>query len=338
MALEISSDKVVCARCGRMFGKRRGNFSVSYAAMYKGAGYLTVCKTCVEDMYSAYLSQCNDAKLAVRQMCRKLDLFWDPGLYDSMLSQSTAQTVMTHYLSRVNTVNRAGKSYDDTLSNEGTLWMFEPNVAEQQRDDPEPAPVADEADDVPDEVKLFWGSGYTSEMYRDLEQRRESWVANLPSDAESDARTDALIRQICMLETDINRARAKGKSVDKSVTALNGLIGSLTKIQKKQDDVDSSVADTPLGVWLYRYENMRPLPEIDEDLKDVNRVRRYVFTWMGHLCKMLGLKNGYSRMYEDEIARLRVDKPEYDGDDDEAFFAEVMMDEPPGTEVSDTGG
>ena len=43
-------------------------------------------------------------------------------------------------------------------------------------------------------------------------------------------------------------------------------------------------------------------------------------------------------MYEDEIARLRVDKPEYDGDDDEAFFAEVMMDEPPGTEVSDTGG
>lgn len=340
MAIEISSDKVVCSRCGKMFGKRRGNFSVSYASMYKGIGYLTVCKPCIEEMYSSYLSQCNDAKLAVRQMCRKLDLFWDPNVFDSMMKQSTSQTVMLHYLNRVNTVSRAGKSYDDTLSTEGTLWKFDTydeSDTELESDANLVIENTDEADDISEDIKLFWGSGYSSDAYRELEQRRASWVASLPADAVSDAGTDALIRQICSLEMDINKARASGRSVDKSVTALNTLIGSITKMQKKQDDTDSSMADTPLGVWLYRYENMRPLPEIDDDLKDVNHVRRYVFTWMGHLCKMLGLKNGYTRMYEDEIAKLRVDKPEYDGDDDEAFYAEVMMDEPPGTEVSDTG-
>ncbi len=338
MALELSSDKVVCPRCGRMFGKRKGNFSVSYAAMYKGIGYLTVCKQCVEDLYSMYLSQCNDAKLAVRQMCRKLDLIWDQNVFDSMMKQSTSQTVMGHYLNRVNTVSRAGKCYDDTLAAEGTLWMFD--IAEQIEQEPDPQEDADviyEDDDISDDIKLFWGAGYSADAYRELEQRRASWVASLPSDAVADAGTDALIRQICSLEMDINKARASGKSVDKSVTALNALIGSITKMQKKQDDTDSSVNDTPLGVWLYRYENLRPLPEIDDDLKDVNHVKRYVFTWMGHLCKMLGLKNGYTRMYEDEINRLRVDKPEYDGDDDEAFYAEMMLDEPPGAEVSDTG-
>ena len=100
--------------------------------------------------------------------------------------------------------------------------------------------------------------------------------------------------------------------------------------QKKQEDADAALTNTPLGVWLYRYENKRPLPEVDEELKDVNGIRKYVFTWMGHLCKMLGLKNAYSQLYEDEIARLRVDKPEYDGDDDKLLFNEALSAEPPG--------
>ena len=62
-------------------------------------------------------------------------------------------------------------------------------------------------------------------------------------------------------------------------------------------------------------------------MKDVNGIRKYVFTWMGHLCKMLGLKNGYAKLYEDEIERLRVNRPEYDGDDDEAFMNRLFEEE-----------
>jgi len=347
MAFEVNNERVICSRCGLAFTKRSGNFYACRASIYKGLGYLTICKECIEQMYSTYLSQCKNAKDAVRQMCRKIDIIWNENAYDTVSAKATAHTIMSQYIKYTNTLNYVGKSYDDTLLNEGTLWSFCDKPIPVQRKfehDMLPSDVGqlndqdeDVQDDISDDVKAFWGSGYSADVYRELEQRRASWVASLPSDAISDAGTDALIRQICSLELDINRARAAGRSVDKSVTALNALIGSITKMQKSQDTTDSSALETPLGVWLYRFENQRPLPEIDDSLKDVNGIRRYVFTWMGHLCKMLGLKNGYVKMYEEEIERLRVNKPEYDGDDDEAFFAEVMLDEPPGTEMSDTG-
>ena len=72
-----------------------------------------------------------------------------------------------------------------------------------------------------------------------------------------------------------------------------------------------------MGVWLYRFENERPLP----DEYDESKILKYIFTWMGHLCKMLGVKgNKYTKLYEDEIAKYAVEKPEYDGDDEDSFL------------------
>lgn len=322
MPIEVGSDKSICYRCGTAYGRRKGYFPVSYAAIHKGVGYVPVCKNCIDDMYNKYLSQCNDAKLAVRQVCRKLDLFWNEGVYEVVARKNTPRSMMTQYIAKINTVSYAGKSYDDTLSSEGTLWSF--CKAEASPSDAAPNnDIRDEdrdvsIEDIPNDVKVFWGSGYTPSMYLELEQRRSYWMSRFPPDVELDIGTEALIRQICSLELDINRDRAAGRSVDKSVTALNALLGSanLKPVQKKKDDADAALANTPMGVWLYRYENERPLPEIDEDLKDVNRLKKYIFTWMGHLCKMLGVKNSYSQMYEDEIERLKVELPEYDGDDD----------------------
>lgn len=334
MPIEMSSDKAICTRCGTEYSRRKGYFPVSYAILYKGIGYIPVCKTCIDSMYNSYLSQCNDAKKAVRQMCRKLDLFWSETVYEIVSRKSTTRSMMTQYIAKINTVTYAGKSYDDTLSEDGTLWSFgvsEPVLAEPIiEDDSIPdEPQETDIDEIPDEVKAFWGSGYTPSMYRELEQRRAYWMSNYPKDVELDAGAETLIRMICAMELDINKDRAAGRSVEKSITALNTLLGSanLKPVQKKQDDTDIALANTPMGVWLYRYENKRPLPEVDDDLKDVSGIKKYIFTWMGHLCKMLGIKNTYSKMYDDEIARLRVEHPEYDGDDDETMMSEVLSED-----------
>lgn len=332
----METDRVICARCGKTYPKRKGNFRVSYAACHKGLGYLPICCDCIDSLYNTYLAQCNNAKDAVRQMCRKLDLYWSESAYESVEKKSTTRTIMSQYIQRINTMTYAGKSYDDTLSNEGTLWAFtgQPSLVERPVVVQPRAAEDDttELDDIPEEVIAFWGSGYTAEMYLELEQRRSYWMSRLPDGTDIDIGTEALIRQICPLELDINKYRAAGRDVDKLVANLDKLIGSagLKPGQKKQEDADATLTNTPLGVWLYRYENKRPLPEVDEELKDVNGIRKYVFTWMGHLCKMLGLKNAYSQLYEDEIARLRVDKPEYDGDDDELLFNEALSAEPSG--------
>ena len=337
MPIEMSTDRAQCAKCGSMYGRRKGNFPVHYGALYKGIGHLTVCKECVDKMYDGYLAQCNDARTAVRQMCRKLDLFWSDNVYEIVARKSSTKTMMTQYLAKINTVTYAGKSYDDTLSQEGTLWSFcgdsgDNQFAEVRSEGQEVQCV--KIEDIPDDVIEFWGTGYEDDpnMYVLLEQRRKYWIDNLPDGTDLDIGTKTVIRQICFLELDINRDRAAGKNVEKSVTALLNLINnSILKPQKKSDDIDASTANTPLGVWLLKYENQRPLPEVDEDLKDVNGILKYVFIWLGHVCKMLGKKNGFSKLYEDEMRKWRIEKPEYDAEeDDEAFLTDVLSDDEEG--------
>ena len=330
MPIELSSDRAQCTRCGTAYGRHKGNFPVNYSILYKGLGYIPICKDCIDAMYNTYLSQCGNARDAVHQMCRKLDLFWSDRVFDIVAAKTTTRSMMTQYIAKTNTSAYLGKSYDDTLSAEGTLWSFSDNAAAIASI--ESVPVDEQGqkqeEDVDPEIAAFWGPGYTSKMYGELEQRRTYWMSRFPEDTEFDIGTEALIRQICSLEIDINRDRAAGRSVDKSITALNTLLGSanLKPAQRKQDDADASLAAVPLGVWLYRYENKRPLPEIDDDLKDVNGIKRYIFIWFGHVLKMLGIKNKYSQLYDEEIERLRVEKPEYEGDDDELFMTSIGAD------------
>lgn len=341
MAIEVTSERAVCSKCGTSYSRHKGYFPVSYAVLHKGIGYVPVCKNCIDNMYNGYLSGCNNTKDAVRQMCRKLDLYWSENVFEIVSRKSTTRSMMTQYIAKINSITYAGKSYDDTLAEEGTLWLFSPI---KPRDDtydahePTDNTVADTdgsdmIEGISPELIAFWGSGYSPNMYSELEQRRVYYMSKLPQGAELDVGSEVLIKQICNLEVNIAKDSAAGKAIDKSVNSLNTLLGSLNlkPAQRKNEDLETELTSTPLGVWLYRYENKRPLPEIDESLQDVNHIKKYIFTWMGHLCKMLGIKNGYTRLYEEEVNRLRVDKPEYEDEDDESLiidsFSEIDDDE-----------
>lgn len=331
MPIEINSEKAICFKCGIAYGRRKGNFPVSYSVLNKGVGYLHVCKSCVDAMYNAYLAQCHNAKDAVRQMCRKLDLYWSENVFETVSRKNTERSMMTQYIAKINSVTYAGKSYDNTLSDEGTLWTFKPEEANKSEEKQEQDAV-DEVDqalqntdqEIPEDVMAFWGYGYAPDMYAELEQRRSYWSSSLPAGTQMDAVTDALLRQICFMEIDINRDRARKKSVDKKVATLNTYLNAMLKQTQKKDEYDATMDNTPLGVWLYKFENKRPLPEIDDDLKDTNHILRYVFTWLGHVCKMLGKKNGFSRLYENEVERLRVERPEFDDEDDEEAVMDIL--------------
>lgn len=334
MAIEVNSVRAVCSKCGTDYSRQKGYFPVSYAVLHKGVGHTHVCKDCIDTIYNGYLAQCNNAPDAVRQVCRKLDLYWSENVYRQVERKSTTRSMMTQYIAKINTVSYAGKSYDDTLSEEGTLWSFGKNTINSASDVCENTDVSEDTTnaldasdvEIPEEVVALWGPGYKPDMYIALEQRRSYWMSRLPKDIEIDIGTEAIIKQICSLELDINRDRAAGRAVDKNINALNTLLGSGNfKPTQKKDDADASIDNTPFGVWIRRWENQRPVPEPDPELQDVDGIVRYISIWfLGHLCKMLGIKNTYCKLYEDELAKLRIERPEYDDEDDETMFNDIF--------------
>ena len=79
------------------------------------------------------------------------------------------------------------------------------------------------------------------------------------------------------------------------------------------------------SAWIRKWENTKPIPEPDPELKDVDGIVRYITVWfLGHLCKMLGIKNTYCKLYEDEIAKMRIERPEYEDEDDETMFNDIF--------------
>ena len=77
--------------------------------------------------------------------------------------------------------------------------------------------------------------------------------------------------------------------------------------QKKQDEaIDTAFDSNPFGVGIRLYENSKPIPEPDPELQDVDGIIKYISIWfLGHLCKMLGIKNTYCKLYEQELEKMR---------------------------------
>lgn len=280
-------------------------------------------------MFNAYFAECKDAKLAVRQMCRKLDLYWNEKLYESSEKMSAPRSILTTYMGKLNGTKYANKSYDDTLREENALWVEPPKYEEIQQSIDSVVTSAEDDVDIPDDVVAFWGPGYTPSMYIELENRYSYWMSRFPSKEDIDVGTEALVRQICNLEIDINRDRAAGKSIDKNVNTLNNLLGSAKlKPAQQKDETEASINETPLGVWIDRWEKKRPVPEPDPMLKDVDGIIKYITIWFyGHISKTLGIKNMYCEMYEKEMEKMKVSRPESfnaEEDDDEVVFNSIF--------------
>ena len=95
------------------------------------------------------------------------------------------------------------------------------------------------------------------------------------------------------------------------------------KLQPKQNKGETTANNQTFGTLIDKWENTRPIPEIDEDLQDVDKIGLYLDVFFkGHLAKMMGLKNGLSNLYTKFMKKYTVEKPEYDNDED----SEVIFD------------
>lgn len=305
------------------YSRQKGYFPVSHSPMYRGVGYLPMCNDCIEDMYEQYRSTLASDKEAMRRMCMKLDLYWNESIYDMVEKSAGVRSRIRSYIGKTNIIRYIDKTFDDTLAEESMTDAGKKSDSFEFISNEECSELGCEEVVVEQSIIDFWGAGFTADFYTELERRYKDWTNG---SAVVDPTERSLYKQICILEATINRDSAQGRAIDKNVNALNTLLGSMNlKPTQKKDEADSAVDGTPFGVWIRRWENTKPIPEPDPELQDVDGIVRYISIWfLGHLCKMLGIRNTYCKLYEDEIAKMRIERPEYEDEDDETMFNDIF--------------
>ena len=301
--------KYYCSRCTRDYKKQKGNFPTSQSSLYRGNnGYLTICNHCADELLEHYKAALGNEADAIKRLCLKFDIYWNPEIYQMLNKANTSQSRIRAYISKTNLYKYVGKTYDDTLDEEFQLSQSIVSVVDNISDDNTDTVVIDK------NIIRYWGTGFTPEMYIELEERRNYWLSTYPEDVVLSPGEDALLRQICNLEISINHDRADGKPIEKSVNALNNLLGSMNiKPSQKRENDENYI---PFGVTLMQFEEGYPIPEPDPDFADVDGLRKNVISWfLGALCKTSGIDNIYSQEYEEELAKYTVERPEYSDDE-----------------------
>lgn len=272
----------------------------------------------------------------MRRMCMMFDLYWSPELFETVKrNEDSGLSLIRTYISKMNLAKYGNKTFDDTLDEElfaeTTDLISNPAGIQQAAEEQPTSPKRKQKDVLPSEAPapsaetiLFWGAGFTPEIYQDLNLRYQNWTRKLPKPLEMGV--EALYKQLCLQQVSVNMNMAAGKSIDGSQKVITEILGKLglSPDQQSDEDENSLIENVPMGVWIRRWEDKRPLPEEDEDMKDSHNVIRYIHTWFfGHIGKMLGIKSPYTKMYEDEIDRFKIERPDLaDVDDDDIINEE----------------
>lgn len=287
-----------------------------YSSNKYASGLFPICKKCLIKMacdYDKKTNQYTDNRDKTMEVLRMMDLPYIDSLYQSAVS-STSENIQDKH---------RGTAWSQYIVMVKSLFQYR-NKTWKDSELP--------ADQLEDEVKINnrtlknaikrFGPGYTNEDYMFLENEYQDWITRYECNTKAQ---EAAFERLSFKKWEINNATKKGlptKDLDKTYQEWLGT----ANIQPRQTSMDATADAQTFGTLLQKYEETRPLPDVDPDLEDVDRIGLLIDVfYRGHASKMLGLKNAFSHLYERFMKKYTVNKPEYDEDtDSETIFEKVF--------------
>lgn len=304
-----------CTCCGKKYTKLKGNFIFSNSPLFAAnLGYVPICKTCV-DKYFITLTDffSGNEEKAVDRMCQLFDWYYNDEILAATRKISADRSRIGAYPSKAQLPQYKikGVTYLDTIKERAQT-----NI--QDMEDLEDAKVGLSDLKVKRKTISMFGLGYTVEQYKFLQEEYEDWTARCEAKTKAQ---EEIFKNLCIAQLNIQIAQQTGGKVKDAMDTFQSLLGSANL--KPVQNNDNALADTQsFGTLIKKFEEEKPIPDPDPEWKDVDGIARYITVYfLGHLCKMIGIKNSYARMYEEEIAKYRVERPQYQGDDEALFDA-----------------
>ena len=155
-----------------------------------------------------------------------------------------------------------------------------------------------------------------------LENEYQEWIQRYECQTKAQ---EEVFENLALIKLLRKRALVAGKPI-KDLDAQYQAWLDTGNLKPKQNNMDAFSDAQTLGTLLQRCEETRPLPNIDPDLQDVDKIGRYIDVfYKGHMSKVLDIDNNFSHLYEQEIRKYTVDQPQYDEDaDSETLFAKIF--------------
>lgn len=303
-----------CCSCGKKFTRQQAYFPVSRSSIYKGNnGYLPICKECFEELYIHYYEVLKDEVAAIERVCQKFDIYFNMPMVESAMSDSTDRAVIMTYISRMGLPQFKNKTYDTTLDED----EYAAAVAERNR---EPTDEERLIERIKERGRLEWGMDLEANEYTFLDKEFADWNAGYAIEGKT---RESLVRDLCVLKLQENKALDNNDmdTYNKLSITFQKTLAAAELTPKQIEDAERA-SEKPMGVMIKMFENEDPIPEPNPEWEDVDGIMKYILVYfIGHLCKMLGLKNKYSNLYDEEMEKYTVYVPDdvKDGDSDDIF-------------------
>lgn len=327
-----------CTCCGRTFTDQKKNFFASDSLMFAGNNKrLPICRSCVDKMYDYYVDKLGDRVAAVRRMCLKFDYYFNPQIVKNSSLFSAERSVMGNYIGRLNITQNAGNCFDDSIEEETVkaingmddLTQYNELVLEGRNAAVKRLAEQDEAlkeaakHTITQRDITMWGFGFDPNDYLWLTEAYDTLRSTNVIDTTI---RDELVKDYCKQKLNANKALRQGKNeLYLKYTEASQKTLEKANLTPKQEDVSDKNSEVPMGVMIKRFEAERPIPEPRDEWKDVDGIIKFITIYfIGHLCKMLGLKNKYSALYEEEMDKYRAFIPEYEESDDDEIFDNII--------------
>lgn len=330
-AAPVSKEKFHCICCGDEYDSEV--FYNSNSIQFKALGKIPYCPICLEEIYTNYKNEFIKMgykfpeKKAVQRFCMAFDLYYTDKMYDSTVkcylqSQQKSKNELRFimfYFQQLKLVQYKNKNYTSTINNQYKDYKDSIgfNIFENNEEDDKTV-----KDEKINKATKFFGDGFNDTDYIFLQDQYDDWTTRHECQTKSQ---EEMFKQICFTQLNIWKSERAGHDTkDLQATFLKQL--EAAKLQPKQNKSETLSEAQTFGTLIDKWENTRPIPEVDPELQDVDSIGLLIDVFFrGHLAKFMNLKNGLSKLYDKYIKRYTVEKVEdTEEEDTEAIFDTIF--------------
>lgn len=274
----IEVDSCHCRKC--RLDKPPKEFFTATDIFLDTSGYMSVCKTCVDDLYNRIYENEHSIDRTILKMCR---------IFNVVYGESAIQALHSH----IKTVEEKGGQVTGVFGIYKTKLMSTQKMRMGNRDldidltfvEPSHEVVAAIKDSGLDDQEYFeesWGKGLNEEEYRFLETEFAKWKRTTKCDTQGE---EILVRELCHKQNEIRKSRVEGRSVDGLVKSLQEIMKNSALTPALQNVASGGKSAEAFGVWIKDIEQLSPAEwfaeqekyrDMDGMSQDMNDIRRSI--------------------------------------------------------------